>query len=190
MPSSDLKEIKFVNVKNSYIDKGYSQTEAFTVDNLIIDRCDFDYLDLRNLSTKNASINNTKIFRLDGGCENSYGATLNHCSIASIGSDFVGLIQYSLIGDGLSGTQCVYENCHYTGSSFNLYKLDDNPSSLGKCDDGTVYGTLGGQTPYTLFPQYPTPDTSIDPNTGKSKSYVEYDGLNKKLTITVKRLGE
>ncbi|MDE7408766.1 MAG: hypothetical protein K2N09_01955 [Muribaculaceae bacterium] len=188
MPSSDLRDLKFVNVKSGYIDKGNSQEKTFVVDNLIIDRCSFYQLSLKNFSTKKATINNTKIAVLEGGCDSSGVATLEHCSISRISSDVIGLIKYSLYETDFSGTQCVLENCFRINS--DLDRVDDNPSSLGKCDDGTVYGTLGGQTPYTLFPQYPTPDTSIDSNTGKPKSYVEYDSLNKKLTITVKRIGE
>ena len=67
--------------------------------------------------------------------------------------------------------------------------LDDNPAQeFGNCSDGTYYGTLGANNPYSLYPSYPTADVSEDAN-GKPKSFIDYDSINKNMKVTVKLLG-
>lgn len=203
-PASYIKDLKFVNVQCKYADYDAVTSSQPVIDNLTIDRCLMKTLDLRQYKTKHVNVNNSKISTLYGGSDNSSKAAFNHCYIEIVSEDFVGIIEHSLIKGISAAHQAHLENCcWYTDggrdfstsecthiSNSKVSELDNNPFTLGNCNDGTPYGTLGGQTPYTLYPQYPTPDTSCDPDTNKSKSYVDYDSLNKKLTITVKRMGE
>lgn len=205
---SDLTELKLVNVKlYRFVDK-YSDVEdqESIINRLIIDRSNIQRLYLANFLIRHVSVNNTKItYYLSGGCDSSYGvATFDHCFIQEISEDFVGLVKHSLIHTTSAGEQASFDNSGlYSDENENSSKteciflsyyiidrVDDDPSSLGNCNDGTAYGTLGGTTPYTLYPQYPTADVSDNVDTGKPNSFVEYDALNKKLTISVKLLGE
>lgn len=201
--SSDIEVLKFVNVRLN----DFKDHESYVIGNFILDRCCLEYLDLGHFTTKHVSVNNTKFDTYPygyviGGCDSSYGvATFDHCYIHYIRSSFVGLIKHSIINTTYAGSDAALENCLWykdNGDSSktdcknlnhpNIYDYESLYSEI--CSDNTVYGTRGGETPYTYYPQYPTADTSDDPDTGKAKSYLEYDALNKKLTIKVKRLGE
>lgn len=205
---SDLNELKLVNVSLSSF-KDYDESDSSVkgvINNLYIDRCNIDVLDLGGFLNKHVNVNNTKIQDyIAGGADRSYGvATIDHCYIEVVDGSFVGLVQHSLIYSMYADIDASFENCgYYYRSNYNsslteckfidedrLYDFDNDPSSLGNCNDGTFFGTLGGKTPYTLYPQYPTANTLNNSETGKSNSFVDYDAINKKLTITVKRLGE
>lgn len=206
VPHSNIKKLKFSNSKIDYIyDRvdGESLEEYPYIDELIIDRSNLNYLRLDFCLTKHVSVYNSKIYQVYGGCDSSFGvATFDHCYIDLMVDNFIGLVQHSLVRDANSASpqaslvNCLYDysgsstkdECTYYSGDYN--ELDNNPSSLGMCNDGTYYGTLGGKTPYTLYPSYPTADNSVDPDTNKAKSSIDYDELNKKLTITVTRLGE
>lgn len=207
VPYSNIKELNLKNVMlYRFVDmfSNVELDETYSIDNLNIDRCYLSGLYIIDFLTKHVNVNNTKMNNMYGGCDSDYGvATLDHCYIGNIGDNTVGLIQHSLIYNTSADERTSIEDCWLYGndgsanmtecrelSDSKVSDLDNAPSSLGKCKDGTAYGTTGGIRPYTLYPQYPTPDTSVDSDTGKSRSYVDYDVLNKKLTITVKRLGE
>lgn len=204
LPASDIEVLQFVNSVCKFAD--YNDLSSYYQPVIVefkIDRCQIGILDMRRYKTKHINVNNSKISSLYGGCDSSSVAVFDHCFMEGISKEFIGIIKYSLIRGIEAGNDTQLEDCYWYADGGNSYKInckqikdsnvkkyDDDPSILGNCEDGTVYGTLGGKTPYTLYPQYPTIDTSIDPNTNKAKSYVEYDSLNKKLNITVKRLGE
>lgn len=211
VPHSNIKQLKFSNTKIETIQDRVEREvieEHPYIDELIVDRCSIHYLRLDSCLTKHVSVNNSKLQDVYGGCDSSTGvATFDHCYIAYLQENFIGLVQHSIIyRANYTGSQTSLENCQYrdvnsavmkdectqilNGYESDIANLDNDPSSLGMCNDGTLYGTLGGKTPYTLYPSYPTADTSVDPDTNKAKSNVDYDDLNKKLTITVKRLGE
>lgn len=205
VPASNLNELKFINFQGKINDNNSDSEDKFVINNLIINRCNIQDLNLSNFSTKRVDIQNTKFSNgIKGGCDSNFGiAALDHCFINSIDSNFIGLIQHSLIYYTYAGNQTSLEDCCYYGESGDSSKdgctklntssvsnLDNDSSSLGNCTDGTAYGTSGGNTPYTLYPQYPTADVSVDKETNKANSFVDYDSINKKLTITVKRLGE
>ncbi|MDE6480058.1 MAG: hypothetical protein K2L45_07280 [Muribaculaceae bacterium] len=195
-PYSDLKELKLVNFRCNYYSEIEEKDKGGIVDNLIIDRCSLSVLALDSYSTKHVTVNNTKIYQeFTGRSDSSYGiASFDHCLIEfSCGT---GIIRNSIIQEIQSGSATSYEHCVYNTDCYGKSSLkecisrpkywasdlDKDPSSLGICEDGTVYGTLGGETPFTLFPQFPTADAS--------ESYLDYDALNKKLTINVKLLGD
>ena len=131
---------------------------------------------------------------------------MDHCYIGNLDNDFKGIILNSLLNNSHGSADVTLQNCgyngYYSGSSlktncrhieYSANTYDDNPESIDAtflCDDGvtpfvttdgTVFGTSGGQNPYTLYPSYPTPDATA--------STVEYDAINKKLNVTVKILG-
>lgn len=212
IPHSNIKQLRFSNTKINYfydrVDREELEDHPY-IDELIIDRSTLSYLRLDSCLTKHVSVYNSKITqRAYGGCDASFGvAAFDHCYINYLNKNFIGLVQHSIICDASdAGSKTSFENCQYRRNCENVMKnectqitdgydsdiqnLDNDPSSLGMCNDGTFYGTLGGKAPFSLYPSYPTADTSIDPDTNKAKSSIDYDELNKKLTITVKRLGE
>lgn len=203
-PASNLNEVKLANFSGRYSDENQYQEQQFVINSLIVDRCLMVELYLNSFQTRCADIHNTFIVSsIGGGCDKDFGvATLDHCLISNINSNFVGLVQHSLIETTSADNRTSLEDCYYRYEYGDAYKdgctqIDKNigeinwdPSKLGKnCNDGTAYGTSGGVTPYTLNPQYPTADISIDADTNKAKSFVDYDNVNKKLTITVNLLG-
>lgn len=212
IPHSNIKQLRLSNTKiNTFydrVDREELEDHPY-IDELIVDRSTLRYLRLDSCLTKHVSVYNSKITdRACGGCDATFGvAAFDHCYISYLNEDFIGLIQHSIIYKAnYAGSQTSLENCQYrdecnavmknectritNGDNSDIANLDNDPSSLGMCNDGTFYGTLGGKTPFTLYPSYPTADTTIDPDTNKAKSSIDYDELNKKLTITVKRLGE
>lgn len=203
-PASDLNEIKLANFSGKFSDANKYEDEQFVIKNVIVDRSLLTKLNLYTFKTRCADIRNTFIVsNIDGGCDKDFGvATLDHCFIGAIYSNFVGLVQHSLINYTHADNQTSLVDCIYYNDDGNSYKdgcsninsdlgpFNWDPSKLGKnCNDGTPYGVRGGLTPYTLHPQYPTADISVDGETNKAKSFVDYDNVNKKLTITVNLLG-
>ena len=211
-PASNINELKFVNSNMRFSDNGYSdyymqEEPDYKVNKLIIDRCRMDNLSLTGNKVGKADVKNTKIEGyVYGNCsDNSAAAALNHCYIGYIDSNFIGLITNSFIYYDYASAENVLQDCYYYGSYYSegnstvedcktldtsdVDYCDNNPSPYGNCSDGTLYGSLGGNNPFTLYPSYPTPDTTVDSNDNK-KSFIDYDIINKNLTVTVTLLGE
>lgn len=202
-PCSNLKLLKLVSTSISTL----FDNKDFVIDNLIIDKCILSFLELSNFTTKHCTVNNTIIrinngyYNVKGGCDSKFGvATFDHCFLEKLDDDFVGIVKHSIIHTSDAGSDALLENCLYYRTygtpetectwinSENIYQYETEYETQ-KCNDGTLYGTRGGSSPRTPYPPYPTADTSAD-STGKAKSFLDYDALNKKLSITVKMLGK
>lgn len=197
--ATDLNKLELVNCSVEVNDRNDYNDTYCAIDTVRIDRCSGRSLLFPGRRIKCMEINNSRYFgqqsnkwdwskpSISGGCDSNFEmASISHCYLGYIPTGFEGKVQYSLIKSCDSKTVSL-EDCIVDSNAENL---DDDPTSLGDCKDRTAYGTSGGSTPYTPYSQYPNPDTSIDVTTNKPKSYVDYDALNKRLTVTVKLMGK
>ena len=166
-------------------------------DNLIIDKCYIDVVDISPNSNQNSLISNSKIINLTGTY--TYNIAVENCNIKN--SIYFPRTMISSIYDGetipsTSGNHTIHNSLFRTTSvtnssyvyTYNCYyedkeHLDENldlsteDSSKYLGQDGTVVGVMGGQFPFSVYPSVPTVDSA--------NSSVEYDAESNKLKVKI-----
>lgn len=207
-PGSEVNELTFRNFRGTFYDRNeLLQNEEGTEDwerpHTYIHKVDFDncYMDQINLEERNVykiEVNNSRISAVNGACaEVSEGQTftLDHCRISEVSSGFWGLVMNSLIRFDYSGADGQFNSCGIYNRELNpskdkncvsvgyfYYEDNDMPSANDGGSTKLADGSYMGLTEdYTLYPSYPTLDVK--------KSEIDYDSINKQISITVKLLG-
>lgn len=208
--ASDLNKLTFRNsaISDLGLFKDENGAGSQNIDNLVVDRCKLNNINLRSNYCSSANINNTKIRGYARGeCGDGPAAfSLSHCFVGAIDTDFIGYILNSIIYSDNATSAATTKNCIYgntnsvTSTQLNCilgykgYNDDSDPSwqenttykapTGYRTTDDTLFGSLGGSTPYSLYPGYPTPDGSA------TSLVITYDEGSPVLKVTVAILGE
>lgn len=204
---SDLNQLILKNTYiGGGFDCGNSKNDL-TIEGLLIDRCKTDYVNIGDKIIKNVEINNSKLGVITGKGTENVSVELNYCYIKRIDSSFEGNIRNSIISYDNGTSDVNLKNCVYFSSyganqstKVSCFRLsdseydnaegfDNNQSSFPSLDyngdsiniipddGGTLVGSLGGDTPYTLNSSYPVLDYS--------KTKIDANTIDKQITITI-----
>lgn len=179
--------------------KSFNPNNTCTLENGQIDRCQItEYLYLGSSLIKSMLVTNSLINNLNS-CNNT--TTLINCDFYVVTSDFKGTILNSIISmpQNLSNgllkntlystynyyiqTGCTTTDCYTVNNYVNWNNLLSDQYSKEQLysngylgDDGTVVGSQGGNTPFTLVPAVPT----------VTERTIKVDTETKKLNVTLK----
>lgn len=206
-PASAINNLTFKNfrgdfydrndlIRNEYDEEDWVKPHTY-IKNVVFDECYMDHINLEERNVDNMQVLNTKVGNVNGQCSEreSLKFSLDHCRISELHDGFNGLVQNSAIRWDYSGADSQIKASGMYSSNNNSLRDEkcvtlsdfywDGDEALTANDgsvtlnDGTMMGTLPS---FSLYPSYPT----LDPK----ESEIDYDGINGKVTITVKLLGE
>lgn len=165
------------------------------IESVILNSCQVDEINFNWCRAGKIQVYDSKINNVLGSCRDQ-AFLIDRCRIGNLTDWFTGLIQNSLIKEERTGPNgsAHMDNCGIYSSynnenstrdncvsitDFNVFG-DDSPTPL---DGGSLaMDAIGTTSAFSLYPSYPTLDLQ--------GSEIDYDGINGKVTITVKLLGE
>lgn len=169
------------------------------IESVILKSCQLEEINFNWCRAQKIQVSDSKINNVSGNCRGNQTFTIDHCRIGNLTDWFTGLIQNSLISrerTGPNGTAQI-DNCGIYSSDNNVNSTrnncisitdfnvfgDDSPTPLNGGSlalDGET--TMGTTSAFSLYPSYPTLDVK--------KSEIDYDSINKQISIKVELLGD